>query len=289
MTLFETLASARHRLVAAGIPQDEAAVDVPLFACAILGWDRARLLVERSHSAPSDLEPRFSEWIARRIAHEPSAYIVGQREFWGLDFLVTPAVLIPRPETELIIEETLAIVRELALDAPRIADIGTGSGNLAVSLAHELKSSVITATDVSSEALTVATRNAERHDTAARITFVETAYLDGIDDQFDIIVSNPPYVRSGDRPGLSQSVQREPAVALFGGAEGFDAVEGVLEAAIRSLKSGGWLAMEFGFGQEAGVERLVSVRPALRLDHVRTDLQGIARTAIIQRRPEGDQ
>jgi release factor glutamine methyltransferase len=286
LTLFETLAAARHQLVAAGIPPDEAAIDVPLFACTILGWDRARLLIERSRSVPPGLEPRFSEWIARRIGHEPSAYIVGQREFWGLDFLVTPAVLIPRPESELIVEEALALVRELALDAPRIADIGTGSGNLAVSLAHELPSSIITATDVSPEALQVATRNAERHDTAARITIVETAYLDGIDEEFDIIVSNPPYVRIGDRPGLSRSVQREPAVALFGGLQGFDAVEGVLEASMRSLKPGGWLVMEFGFGQEAGVERLVSVRPALRIDHVRSDLQGIARTAIIQR---GDQ
>lgn len=284
MTLFDTLAAARHQLVAAGIPAAEAAVDVPLFACTILGWDRARLLAERSRVAPPALEPRFTQWIARRIAHEPSAYIVGRREFWGLDFLVSPAVLIPRPETELIVEATLAIVRETPLGAPpRIADIGTGSGNLAVSLAHELSSSRVTATDVSPDALQMARQNAARHDVSARIRFVQTAFLDGIDEEFDIIVSNPPYVRDTDKPGLSRSVLHEPDVALFGGADGLAAVESVLEAAMRSLRRGGWLVMEFGFGQEAGVERLVSVRPALRLDHVRTDLQGIARTAIIQR------
>lgn len=283
MTLFETLAAARHQLVAAGIPAEEAAIDVPLFACTILGWDRARLLSERSRAVPPGLEPRFSQWIARRIAHEPVAYIVGQREFWGLDFLITRDVLIPRPETELIVEETLEIVRTMALDSPRIADIGTGSGNLAVSLAHEIASAVITATDVSREALNVARRNAEHHGAGNRITFVETAYLDGIEDEFDLIVSNPPYVRAGDKRGLSRSVLQEPAIALFSGDEGLDAVEGVMETAMRSLKPGGWLVMEFGFGQEEGVRRLASVRPPLRLDHVRADLQGIARTAIIQR------
>src|SRR6185503_15121752 len=127
----------------------------------ILGWDRARLLTEQQSPAPSDLEPRFSEWISRRVRREPSAYIVGVREFWGLDFIVTPAVLIPRPETEFLVEEALALVRPL--EAPRIADIGTGSGCIAIAVAHELPQCRVVATDVSADALAVALRNAERH------------------------------------------------------------------------------------------------------------------------------
>ncbi|HEY1308955.1 MAG TPA: peptide chain release factor N(5)-glutamine methyltransferase [Vicinamibacterales bacterium] len=283
MTLFEVLAAARLRLIAAGIPADDATVDVPLFASTILGWDRARLIAEHARAAPSSLEPRFSQWIARRVSHEPTAYIVGHREFWGLDFHVTPAVLIPRPETELIVEEALAIVRAAALDAPRIADIGTGSGNLAVSLAHSIAGARVTATDISAAALAVARQNAKTHAVDTRITFVETAHLAGIGDRFDLIVANPPYIREGDRSTLSRGVLQEPAAALFGGPEGLGAIEGVLDAATRSLKTGGWLAMEFGFGQEGDLRDRVAARPTLRLDHIRADLQGIPRTAIIQR------
>jgi release factor glutamine methyltransferase len=283
LTLFETLAAARHKLVSAGISADEAAVDVPLFACSILEWDRARLLVERSRPAPPSLEPRFSQWIARRAAHEPTAYIVGHREFWGLEFTVTPAVLVPRPETELIVEEALDIVRGTSLASPSIADVGTGSGNIAISLAHTIPASVVTATDVSPDALAVARQNARNHGVDDRITFVETTYLDGIDQEFDVIVANPPYVKAGDRPALTRSVLHEPALALFGGDLGLDAIDGVLDAAMRSLKPGGWLVMEFGFGQDDVVGRLVSVRPSLRFDHIRADLQGIPRTGIIQR------
>lgn len=283
MTLHATLASARSRLVSAGIPPDEAAVDVPLFACTILGWDRAQLLSRHAQPAPAALEPRFSQWIARRIAHEPAAYIVGHREFWGLDFAVTPAVLIPRPESELIVEETIEIVRAMQMPSPQIADIGTGSGNLAISLAHTIPTSHLTATDVSSDALAIAKQNARSHGVEERIVFVETTYLDGVELDFDVIVANPPYVRAADTLTLSRVVQHEPAVALFGGNEGLIAIEGVLDAAVAWLNPSGWLVMEFGFDQTTAIENLVAVRPALRLDRIRDDLQGIPRTAIIQK------
>ena len=283
MTLFETLAAARHQLIAAGIPAEEAAIDVPLFACTILGWDRAHLIAARSQETPPALEPRFSDWIARRVAHEPTAYIVGHREFWGLDFIVSPAVLIPRPETELIVEEAVDMVRAAAIDTLRMADIGTGSGNLAVSLAHEIHGSGITATDISRDAIAIARQNAQRHDVDDRIEFVETAFLDGIDDVFDLIVANPPYVKATDRTALAPAVLHEPAGALFAGERGLDAISGVLDAAARTLASNGWLLMEFGFGQEEDIHSLVGQRPALRLERIRNDLQGIPRTAIIQR------
>lgn len=282
-SLHEKLAAARAQLVSAGIAPADAAVEVPLFACAILGWDRVRLLTERTAEPPASLEPTFSQWIARRIAREPAAYIVGVREFWGIDFAVTPAVLIPRPETEFIVEEALEILSAFAVEAPKVADIGTGCGNIAISLAHELSGARITATDVSREALAVAAGNAERYKVDDRIEFIETSYLDDVDETFDLIAANPPYVKATDKPGLAADVRHEPDVALFGGTNGLRNVEGVLDTAITKLPRGGWLVMEFGYGQENDVQELVAARPSLRLERVRADLQGIPRTAVIER------
>lgn len=276
------LAAARERLVAAGIRPDEAAVDVDVYARKILGWDKAMLLASLRDPAPARLEPRFSEWLRRRERREPTAYIVGTREFWGREFLVTPAVLVPRPETEFIVEEGLALM--IGVAAPRIADIGTGSGILAVTLAAELPTATVVATDVSAEALGVALQNGERLGVADRVAFVNTSYLRDVTGQFDLVVANPPYVRDGDKRALSPDVRHEPEVALFGGPDGLRDVEGVLDAAAAKLKPGGWFVMEFGYGQEDDVSRFVAARAALRLDHVRNDLQGIPRTAVVQRR-----
>jgi release factor glutamine methyltransferase len=281
VTLRQALSVARDRLVAAGVAPDEAAIDVELFARTILGWDRARVLTEHNHVVPAGLEPKFSAWVDRRSTREPSAYITGVREFYGLDFEVTPAVLIPRPETEIIIEAALPlIVRKL--DA-RVADIGTGCGNIAVTLANEARKCAVVATDVSAEALTVAKRNAARHGVFNRIEFVNTAYLDGVAGEFDLIAANPPYVRETDRPGLSPTVLHEPHVALFGGVNGMRDIEGVLEAAVGKLRQGGWLIMEFGFGQEDEVRDRVARHADLRFDRVVADLQGLPRTAVITR------
>lgn len=280
-TLHERLAEARARLVAAGIRPEDAAVDVDLYARTILGWDRARLLAERREPAPSQLEPRFSEWIARRSRREPSAYITGVREFWGLEFAVTPAVLIPRPETEFIVEEALALARRV--DRPRVADVGTGSGCVAISIAHDCPACLVTATDISGAALEIARRNAARLGVGDRVAFVETSYLDGVPGPFDLIAANPPYVLDAAKPILGADVRHEPDVALFGGAEGLRDIAGVLDAAVAKLEGGGWLVMEFGYGQEEDVETLVAARHELTLARVRTDLQGIPRTAIIRR------
>jgi release factor glutamine methyltransferase len=281
LTLHERLVDARSRLTAAGIAETEAAIDVALYARTILGWDRAKLLVEQHAAIPPHLEPRFSEWVERRRRREPSAYIVGVREFWGLDFEVTRAVLIPRPETEFLVEEALVLLRTGS--GVRIADIGTGSGCVAVSLAHDHAEAHVTATDISRDALEVARRNAQRHGVSDRVDFVDTSYLDGVDGPFDLMTANPPYVKDGDKPALAPAVKHEPEVALFGGAEGLRDIGGVLDAANVKLKPGGWLVLEFGYGQEEDVERLVAARTALRLMRVRADLQGIPRTAIIQR------
>jgi release factor glutamine methyltransferase len=270
--LYQALAQARARLTDAGISEADASVDVDLYARTILGWDRARLLIEQQHPAPDALEPTFSEWVARRALREPTAYIIGHREFWGRDFTVTPAVLIPRPETEAIVDE--AIARARALAAPRMADIGTGSGCIAVALALELPQAQFVATDVSEDALAIARGNASRYRVADRIEFIRTSYLDGVPPGFDIITANPPYVRDGDKPGLSRDVRHEPDIALFGGAQGLRDIAGVLSAASAGLRPGGWLIMEFGYGQEPDVEAMIDAQRTLR---------GIPRTAIIQR------
>lgn len=283
MTLRERLAAARERLVRAGINAADAALDVDLYARTILGWDRARLLAHDHEPAPDALEPRFSEWIARRERFEPTAYIVGVREFWGLDFEVSPAVLVPRPETELVVEAALEIARRGSGADVRMADIGTGSGCIAVSVAHDLDTCRMVAADVSAAAVAVARANAVRHGVADRVATVCCSYLEGVRGEFDVIAANPPYVRDVDRRGLSRDVLREPHVALFGGASGLDHVAAVLDTAAARLRPGGWLVMEFGFGQEDDVRALVADRPALRFDHTRADLQGLARTAIMQR------
>ena len=236
---------------------------------------------EQNGDAPAALEPRFSQWIERRSRREPSAYIVGVREFWGHDFRVSPDVLIPRPETEFIIEHALPLLH--GVDNPRVADIGTGSGVLAVTIAREILASSVVASDISAEALAVAGHNANTHGVHHRILFVRTSYLDGIAGPFDVIVSNPPYVRDRDKPALSRDVRHEPDVALFGGEDGLRHVEAVLDAAAQKLKPGGWFLMEFGYGQEDDVRTLVTARAALRIDRIREDLQGIPRTAIMQR------
>jgi len=279
--LRQALSGARDRLVGAGIAPDEAAIDVELFAKTILGWDRVRILTESTQVTPAGLEPKFSEWVARRETREPSAYITGIREFYNLDFEVTPAVLIPRPETEIIIEAALPLlVRKL--DA-RVADIGTGCGNIAVTLAYEARKCTVVATDVSADALAVAKRNAARHGVFNRIEFVHAPYLDGVSGEFDLIAANPPYVKETDRGGLSPSVLHEPHVALFGGADGMRDIEGVLEATVGKLRLGGWLIMEFGFGQEDEVRDRVATHDDLRFDRVVADLQGLPRTAVVTR------
>ena len=280
--LADHLARARARLAAAGIQPDEAAIDVDLYARTILGWDKATLVANLREAAPVTLEPRLSEWLARRERREPTAYIVGTREFWGREFIVTPAVLVPRPETEFIVEEAIRLIR--GLPAPRIADIGTGSGILAVTLAADIPSATVVATDLSGDALDVARRNAQRLGVENRLAFVQTSYLDDAGGPFDLVVANPPYVRDGDKPALSRDVRHEPEVALFGGPDGLRDVEGALDAAVAKVRAGGWFVMEFGYGQEEDVRRLVAARTALRLDHIRDDLQGIARTAVIQKR-----
>jgi release factor glutamine methyltransferase len=281
LTLHERLAAAREQLVRAGIDPREAAVDVDVYARTILKWDRAGILLHHPEPVPDQLEPTFSAWLARRERFEPTPYIVGEREFWGLDLYITPSVLIPRPETELVVQE--AVTRAQGQPV-RFADIGTGSGCIAVAIAHEVRHVEGVATDVSAAALNVAKANAQRHHVATRLKFVCTSYLDGVAGSFDLIAANPPYVREIDRRGLGPGVLQEPHVALFGGENGLRHIEAVVATSSTRLKRGGWLIMEFGFGQEDDVRAVAARHAELVVRDVRADLQGLARTVMIQRK-----
>ena len=282
MTIHDLVQGARDRFMNAGISASLAALDAEVLARQVLGWDRARFLTDRNEKATSVFLLQYEPLVARRERREPVSYILGTREFWGLPFDVGPDVLIPRHETEMIVEETLAITGKDA--RPVIADVGTGSGCIGIVLALEIPGARIIATDVSKHALEVARRNAIRHDVSDRITFVETSFLDGIQEQLDIIVSNPPYVPSVSRRGLIPEVRDyEPSVALFGGEDGLDGLRSVLEAAVARLAPAGCVVMEFGCGQDDCVTGLVSEVVGLELVKIRHDLQDIPRTVICRR------
>jgi release factor glutamine methyltransferase len=293
MTIHDLVNGARERLIQAGISANLAALDAEVLARQVLGWDKARFLSDRDKDATSSFLLNYEHYVSRRMRREPISYIIGTREFWSLDFEVTPDVLIPRPETELIVEEALDRGRESfsrSADGqkdshPLFIDVGTGSGVLAVVLAREFPSARVIATDVSAGALRVARRNAERHGVADRITFVETSFLDGLEQSADLIVSNPPYVPAVSAPGLTpEVVDYEPSVAVFGGDDGLDGLRRVLEDSIARLAPDGWLIVEFGYGQEDAVRSIVAGLPALSLVKIRGDLQDIPRTAVIRKR-----
>jgi release factor glutamine methyltransferase len=282
-SLHERLTDARLSLVRAGIPEPEAALDAEVLARHVLECDRATLLTRGRDPIPSAFDRLYQPLIARRIAREPIAYIVGHREFWGLDFAVTPDVLIPRPETELVIEEAIAIASRTL--TRRIVDVGTGSGCLAVALAIEFASARVVATDISSAALAVATRNAEHHRVIGRITFVETDLLDNVDVQAHLIVANPPYVPVADSASIQPEVAHyEPQTALYAGDDGLAVIRRLFATATQRLAEPGWLIVEFGFGQESAL-RAAAADAGWQVVRIRSDLQGIPRVAVLSLKP----
>ena len=277
----ERIAHARARLVAAGLPDEDAAIDAEVLARHVLAWDRARLLAHGREPAPQDFAAKFDALVGRRARREPVAQIVSHREFWNLDFEVTRDVLIPRPETEAIVEEALIFARERPVATA--IDVGTGSGCLAVSIARDLPALQVTATDRSEAALAVARRNAARHGVSDRVAFLKTDLLNGIDGRVDLIVSNPPYVPDRDAASLPPEVRDfEPHEALFGGPDGLVVIRRLLHSAHNRLADAGRLIVEFGLGQDPAVRRL-AVDFKWNVVRVRQDLQGIPRTVVLSR------
>ena len=271
---------ARAELAAAGIPAPEAAMDADLLARHALGWDLATLVARAADEAPEGFEACFGALIERRRRREPVAYIRGTQEFWGRDFLVRPGVLIPRPETEFIIEEAIAWgrARDTGAGPLRVLDIGAGSGCIAVTLALELAGAHVAATDISRDALDTARENQRR--LAAEVSFHQGSYLADAVVPVDLLVSNPPYVTVSDYARVQPEVRDyEPVTALVSGDDGLDAIRGVVQAAAMALAPQGLLLMEIGFGQADAVRRIVDATEALTFIGFRDDLQGVPRIA----------
>jgi release factor glutamine methyltransferase len=236
-------------------------------------------LLAHGDDATSDGD-EFRALIQRRLTGEPMQYITGETEFYGLPFRVTPNVLIPRPETEHLIEKVIELSE--SIPSPSLLDIGTGSGAIAVAFAHHNQNATITAIDLSESALTIARENAKRNGVAVR--FIQGDLLAPVaGEQFDIVVSNPPYVPEVDRTTLSVEVRDyEPGLALFAGADGLDIYRRLIPQAFACLVPGGFIALEIGYGQSAAVANLLAASGFHNVDFT-PDLQGIPRVASAQR------
>lgn len=233
------------------------AADAALLLAHALGKSRSWLFAHAGDALGESDVARFDGLLARRAAGEPVAYLTGSRGFWTLDLAVTPATLVPRPETELLVELALA---RLPVDAPvRVADLGTGSGAIALALARERPQAVVWATDASREALEVARANADRNG-IGNVIFRQGSWLQPLGEEpFDLIASNPPYIADGD-PHLARGDLRfEPPMALSSGADGLDAIRTIVGGASAHLRTGGWLLLEHGFDQGEAVRQLLRV------------------------------
>jgi release factor glutamine methyltransferase len=250
----------------------------------VLGVNRGYLYAHPERELSGDEQARYDEVIAQRAKDFPSQYITGHQEFWGLDFVVSPAVLIPRPETEHLVETVLELAREVP--EPRIVDLGTGSGCIALALAHELKCAEVVGVDLSSEALEIARANAARLQLESRVRFLQSNILEVLADRrdFDFVVSNPPYVGFNESDRVQRSVfEYEPQMAVFAGDNGLDVICPLITQAHTILKPGGWLAMEIGYSMRDAVVELLS--PEFWEEAaVIPDLQGIPRVIAARKR-----
>ena len=263
-----------------GSHPERARRDAELLLMHSLKRSRAWLITHCDELLGEDLSVTYTELLDRRRKGEPIQYITGETEFYSLPFLVTPDVLIPRPETEHLVEKVIELATDFA--APRIVDVGTGSGAIAVALAHKLPQASITATDISSRALALTEENAKRNGVAVR--FLAGDLLAPVaGERFEIIVSNPPYVPTADRDSLDVEVREyEPALALFAGDDGLDVYRRLIPAAFDALADGGFVALEIGYGQSAAIAKLLACAGFEQIEFV-PDLQGISRVACARR------
>jgi len=255
-----------------------------------LGCDRAYLYGHPERELTDDEERRYWAALKQRAAGIPAQYITGHQEFWGMDFIVSPAVLIPRPETEHVVERVLELLGDWrgaqapsqhGPPKPRLIDVGTGSGCIALALAKELPQVEIHATDISPEALEVARANAARLNLQDRVMFHETDLLEGIAGLFDVIVSNPPYVGLAEEDQVQLEVRKfEPRTAVFAGQSGLEIIERLVPQAHAALMPGGWLVMEMSGTIAETAKKLVSGWCNVQ---VTPDLQGIARVLSAQK------
>lgn len=283
MTVGEAIAWGADAFDQADLPPARSRPDATLLLRHVLNIPHAELYAYRERPLTALQMEAFNALIQRRLRGVPIQYLIGEQEFFGLPFHVTPDVLIPRPETEHLVEA--AITRLEHYPAPRVADVGTGSGAIAVALAHALPHAEIVALDVSPAALAIARQNAQLNQVANSIRFVESDLFGAVAEQlFDVIVSNPPYVAESERKSLPIEVREyEPAQALFAGPTGLEFFQRLIPAAHAHLFSGGWLMMEIGHGQRDSVRTLLHDTAWQSVEFL-PDLQGIPRVAVACKR-----
>jgi release factor glutamine methyltransferase len=254
--------------------------DAELLLMHVLGRSRAWLITHTEEELAEDKATRYTEFVERRRLGKPIQYITGESEFYGLPFHVTRDVLIPRPETEHLVEKVLSLAKNS--EHPRIVDIGTGSGAIAVALAHHLPHAQVTAIDLSAPALAIARENAKRNGVAIR--FLEGDLLAPVSEaRFDFVVSNPPYVPNADRSTLAVEVRdHEPALALFAGNDGLEVYRRLIPAAFEVLIAGGFVVLEIGYGQSSDITKLLNRSGFEQIEFV-PDLQCIPRVACARR------
>ena len=259
---------------------DSAELDARLLTGDVLGLDLTGMIAAANRVLTASESDRLESFAQRRLAGEPVARILGHREFWGLSLQLSPATLVPRPDTETVVELALEILRANgASDRPlRIADLGAGSGAILLALLSELPQAQGFGTDISAAALQTAAANAARAGLAARATFIACDYASGLAGRFDLIVSNPPYVRSADIAGLAAEVsQYDPLAALDGGPDGLDAYRALIPQAACLLAPGAALVVEAGQGQSRDIEALMTAAGLTRGQPPKADLAGIQR------------
>ncbi len=281
MNIEAALRSAAEKLDQAGIaePRHEAA---SLLAF-ILKTDRAFLIAHPEHELTADRSILYKSLVKRRSNREPFQHIVGRQEFYGLDFLVTPDVLVPRPETELLVE--IALQKLAQVDDVRFLEIGVGSGCISVSILHHLPEAIAVAVDVSPRALEIALRNAETLGVASRLQLLESNVYESVpEEQFAAILSNPPYIPAADIANLQPEVHDfDPHIALTDGGDGLAIVRRIIDGAAARLRASGLLLIEIGQGQAADVRDLLSGGPWTDVDFA-PDLQGNPRVAVARLR-----
>lgn len=276
-TVRSVLQSAQALLQASG--SEDPCANAQFLLAHVLGVSRTWLEAFGQEPVPEDKQRIFDALLARHAQGEPLAYIVGFQPFCGMDIAVSPAVLIPRPETEDLVE---LVCRAFAPHAAiRILDLCTGSGCIALALARAFKQARVTASDVSSAALQVARTNAHTHQLETRIQFVQSNLFERLEGPFDLIVSNPPYIPSGDIPALAREVQREPTLALDGGADGLLLTRQILDALPRFAAPGCVLGLELCLGQPAGVAQALCARGWQA--EVKKDIFGIDRFVLARK------
>ena len=274
------------RLRSAGI--EEPALDARLLVGAALQLDLTGMMTQAARRLTPEETARLEQYAQRRLAHEPVARIVGTREFWGMPFRLSEATLVPRPDTETVVELALEIFRGLTVSSrpPRIADIGTGSGAILLALLHEIPDAFGVGTDLSLTALGTARDNARALGLAGRAAFVACSYASALRGPFDLVVSNPPYIPSAEIPRLSIEVrEHDPQLALDGGNDGYDAYRALIPQASERLAPGGALIVEAGQGQARNIETLMAGAGLTVERPPKADLAGIPRAVSARKMP----